>query len=346
MGKDSHIEWTDHTFNGWIGCTKVSDGCAHCYAENLMDTRMHVVSWGKGNPRKHTTEANWNEPIKWNREASAMADVDEHKRLVGQPPVYGRRTRVFSASLSDWLDHEVPIEWLAQLLDLIRKTPCLDWQLLTKRPQNWKDRLDNVLDWEPLPKEDDPLHHLSDWILDWYNDKPPANVWIGTSVENQECADERIPELLKIPARVRFLSCEPLLGPVELDDVPLDDRCFGPWEGPKDNPLPGIRWVICGGESGHNARPMHPAWARSLRDQCKAADVPFLFKQWGEWVTELQSPNDIILPGESTAFWSKLNKDTNEYDLGDQTTVYKVGKKAAGRLLDGIEHNEFPEVTP
>lgn len=283
--KNTKIEWCDHTFKPWIGCTKVSPGCANCYAE-AHDHRWGNDSWGHGKPRRRTSAANWKQPLRWDREAYNAAafhasEAPLHDEGDFAPYV---RPRVFCASLADWLDDEVPIEWLANLLDLIRRTPNLDWLLLTKRPENWKERLDSVLDFEAIPADDDPRQVLSDWILDWYNGKPPANVWIGTTVEDQERADQRIPELLKIPAHVRFLSCEPLLGPVELDDVPLDDRCYGPWEGPKDNPVPGIHWVICGGESGPKARPMLIEWADDLRRQCAAAGVPFFMKQLGAYV--------------------------------------------------------------
>lgn len=259
MSANSKIEWTDHTMNPWIGCTKVSPGCLNCYAETLMDKRYHRVSWGKGNLRKRTSAANWKEPLKWNTQAMPL-DAE------GKP----RRARVFCASLADWLDEEVPLQWLADLLALIQATPNLDWLLLSKRPENWKKLIERVVGLSCLTGclHTDP-HGIAGWLANrWQHGDPPANVWVGTSVEDQTRADERTPLLLQIPAKVRFLSCEPLLGPVDLRQAhraPIK--------------LPSVDWVICGGESGPGARTMHADWARSLRDQCKEKSVPFFMKQ-------------------------------------------------------------------
>ena len=174
------------------------------------------------------------------------------------------RPRVFCASLADWLDDEVPIEWLVDLLELIRTTPNLDWQLLTKRPENWAGHIDHA------GTSIDENKDLYEWIEAWQRGKPPANVWIGTTVENQEYANKRIPVLLTIPARIRFLSCEPLLGA-------LDIAQYLKW----GDFTPLVQWVICGGESGRDARSMNPDWSRSLRDQCENAKVPFFMKQMG-----------------------------------------------------------------
>jgi protein gp37 len=222
------------------------------------------------------------------------------------------RPRVFCASLADWLDDEVPIEWLVDLLSLIHATEGLDWLLLTKRPENWKERIEAAADTLRGNDSKWPLMCLLNW---WIEGNAPRNVWIGTTVEDQERADIRIPDLLEIPAKVRFLSCEPLLGPLNLEPA----FSFIREVHHKDTP---IHWVICGGESGLNARPMLPNWARSLRDQCAAAGVSFLFKQWGEWLPACQS--DI-----PTA------TNPNHISL-------RVGKKEAGRTLDGREHNDFP----
>lgn len=259
--ENSKIEWTHHTFNPWIGCTKVSPGCLNCYAETLMDKRHGRVKWGKGQPRSRTGPDNWRKPRQWNKAADGAAE----------------RPRVFCASLADWLDDEVPIEWLADLLTLIRDTPHLDWLLLTKRPENWRGRLKEVRS-HSLKSSNFELHGFIHNWLDRFDLLPPPNVWVGTSVEDQQRADERIPELLKIPARVRFLSCEPLLGAVEFSNVTKRSD----WRQVIGKPaLEGIHWVIAGGESGPGARPMAPEWARSLRDQCVAAGVAFHFKQWG-----------------------------------------------------------------
>lgn len=253
MAENSKISWCDHTFNPWLGCTKVSQGCKHCYAESLMDHRYGRVQWGPEGTRVRTSEANWHKPLQWNRKAEKE----------------GRRYKVFCASLADvFEDRPELVEWRVELFRMIVHTPALDWLLLTKRPQHVM-ALMNEMGWPSL--------------MD--------NVWLGTSVENQEQADKRIPELLKAPARIRFLSCEPLIGPVSFDydsDVChcgdyIEDHGYGSGHSPvameSSYLFDGIHWVIAGAESGHGARPMDLNWVRSLRDQCQGAGVPFFFKQ-------------------------------------------------------------------
>lgn len=242
MGKNSKIEWTHHTFNPWIGCTKVSPGCANCYAEALIDTRWGRVKWGKGQPRSRTGKDYWLEPLKWQKAAEKS----------------GTRPRVFCASLADWLDDEVPAEWLFDLLTLIHKTPTLDWLLLTKRPEKWKERLAAAAAQCTI----DPLD-ITDRIYAWLEGaRLFRNVWIGTSAEDQTRWDERLPRLLAIPALIHFVSAEPLLGPIQM----------GRWH---------PDWIIVGGESGPKARPMHREWVESLRYECAEFDCSFFFKQWG-----------------------------------------------------------------
>jgi protein gp37 len=288
MAENSKIEWTDHTFNPWIGCTKVSPACDHCYAE-AWDARFKGERWGPHAPRTKTSAANWRKPIKWNREAQER----------------GIRYRVFCASLADVFDNHKSIddEWRALLWFTIYLTPHLDWLMLTKRPQNIVKMLPEA-------------YGLPEWGNGW------PNVWLGTTVENQAEADRRIPHLLATPAAVRFVSAEPLLGPVEVIGLREHFDEWGNWRSGG-----GIQWVIVGGESGPGARPMHPDWARSLRDQCADAGVAFHFKQWGEWV----SVSEVEGPGEHHSF-------------DDGATVRRVGKTRAGRLLDGVEHNGMPEV--
>jgi protein gp37 len=256
MAKHSKIEWTDHTWNPWIGCTKVSTGCKNCYAETWANRYPRWRdTWGAQGTRIKTSKANWRKPLDWNRQAEKES----------------RRFRVFCGSLCDVFEGHWSIgeHWHDVLFTVIETTPSLDWLLLTKRPENVNEI------W--------PHNSVDLWR--W----SPDNVWIGTSVENQEQADKRIPELLKIQAAVRFLSCEPLLGPVDLT-IALggeDGTGFGGY---------GIRsavdWVIVGGESGPNKRPMDLVWARDIRDQCQAADVPFFFKQ----VDKVQEiPDDLMI---------------------------------------------------
>ena len=281
MAENTKIEWTDHTFNPWEGCQKVGPGCDHCYAEtrNARFAGGTAINWGPGAPRRRTSASNWALPKRWNAQSDTF--MAQH----------GRRQRVFCASLADVFDNAVDPQWRDDLFALIAATPNLDWLLLTKR-------IGNVGNMLPLP-------------FDF--DKHFPNVWIGATIVNQAEADRDIPKLLDVPARVRFLSMEPLLGPVDLralqygegeidalkpdqweaviaawrDTTPEWVEDFEDWFGVTLNdgligPMhPGINWVIVGGESGPGARPMHPDWVRSLRDQCQAAGVALFVKQMG-----------------------------------------------------------------
>lgn len=305
----SNIEWTTYTFNPWRGCTKVSDGCKNCYAETLSKRNPKVLGeWGPNGTRVVAIESYWKQPLRWNEEAKAV----------------GERRRVFCASLADVFEDRPELHAPRErLFELIDSTPDLDWLLLTKRPQNIKKL------WPSFG---------------WYDDQFRwPNIWIGTSVENQEQANKRIPELLKVPAAIRFLSCEPLLGRVELSNLSgWETRDAVKWLGKPILTPPGgdgIHWVIVGGESGSGARPLHPFWALSLRDQCNAAGVNFFFKQWGEFVCARQVPLEIMNDVASCP-----GAVLHNIERGSQTVVYRAGKKAAGRLLDGREWNEVPEV--
>ena len=322
MSETTKIEWCDSTFNPWEGCTKVGPGCDHCYAE-ARNHRFGGGNWGPGAPRRRTSADNWQNPIRWNR---------AHEKFYAE---HGRRRRVFCASLADWLDNEVPIEWLVDLLDLIRQTPNLDWLLLTKRIGNWLCRLElAAFHLRHDISRNDRRQATLEWIQEWLDGEAPANVWLGSTVVNQIEADRDIPKLLATPAVVRFLSMEPLLGAVDLRKWIGSAPVF-PGASTHLSPdgyerqdigggiLDGIDWIIAGGESGHKARPMEPDWVRSLRDQCAATDTPFLFKQWGEW-----GPN-----------W--LN-DNHGNKIEGTEWVERLGIKITGRLLDGKTHNGFP----
>ena len=327
MSEKSAIEWTDSTFNPWIGCTKVSPACDHCYAERDFDIRRHVVQWGAGQARKRTSAANWKLPLRWNRNACWFIQCaecgwrGEHRgslcgHCFGTNTVPARR-RVFCASLADVFDNEVPAEWRWELFELIKQTPNLDWLLLTKRIGNAKTMMADALHLNPATQSGGRI---------W----PLQNVWIGATICNQAEADRDIPKLLSVPARVRFLSIEPMMGPINLDAWPL--------YGEDERPL--LHWIICGGESGPHARPMHPEWARSLRDQCAAAGTPFLFKQCGEWSPERDEDAPV----------GEFHKGTDWIDgcqcVEGDGPLFRIGKKAAGRLLDGVEHNGYPKVQP
>lgn len=257
MGENSKIEWTHHTFNPWRGCVKVSPGCDHCYAERQSKRNPGVLGvWGADGVRVPAADSYWAQPVSWDRKAAAA----------------GERRRVFCASLADVceiLPQGHPSEGVVEagrlaLMSLIALTPHLDWLLLTKRPQN--------------------AHFL---FPDWWRDGWPRHVWLGVSVEDQRAAAERIPLLLQIPAAVRFLSCGPLLGSVDVTrwmrlpfPVGIAPKRDGtPFSLPAVGGTRGIDWVICEGESGPGARPMNEDWVRSIRDQCVASGTAFFYKQ-------------------------------------------------------------------
>ena len=355
MAETTGIEWAHSTVNIWEGCTKVSPACKHCYAETnspvrAMETRIgealqvepsedgkrRLKMWGVDGFRYETAN--------WERELRRLNRRERHMReQFGEDH---RRRRIFINSLSDTFeDWQGPVYRLedgkpvvvAQSLDGVRQRffrvaeECteLDILLLTKRPEN-------VLGMVPMlwAGSNDFARTVGKW---------PSHISIGATVESQEHADKRIPELLKVPAKVRFLSVEPLLGPIDFVLVKEEqDTLFGA-QTVGANVLAGrvetrfrdgttyldqtvderrIHWVIVGGESGKGARPMHPDWARAIRDQCVAAGVPFFFKQWGEWAP---SP-EIGLP----------------YHFGDGDHAFRVGKRTAGRVLDGRTWDEVP----
>lgn len=342
--KNSNIEWCDHTFNAWEGCTMISPGCANCYAENRNQRFHGGKHWGPGAPRLIRSDAYWKEPLKWDKEAAKRQDeLTARRKAIGAkdgPEWHARRPRVFCSSLADWLDEEGPIDQLARLMTLIHATPNSDWLLLTKRPQNWKRRIPEAI--RSITTLDGKNGDVWQWMVDWFGGLAPANVWIGTTVEDQQRADERIPELLKIPARVRFLSCEPLLGPVNLVGrawTGQHGRAAQQWE----DGARSIDWVICGGESGPKARPMHPDWAGSLRDQCQSAGVPFLFKQWGEWMPG--GFYDGFTVPDCMGDRANDEKNMHYFNSAPFGKSWRVGKNRSGRMLDGREWNGFP-VTP
>jgi len=346
MAENSKIEWCHHTFNPWTGCTKIGPGCDHCYAEGWAK-RSGIVQWGPGAERRRTSEANWKQPIKWNAEAERL----------------GVRYRVFCASLADVFDNEVPAEWRADLFDLIAKTPNLDWLLVTKRVGNVERMVMDALRTMFVRTNQEP----TTW--------PWANVWLGITVVNQAEADRDIPKLLKIPAAVRFLSMEPLLGCVDLsqwlDLIQYDDGA--PWMRRNIGHLHDmLDWVIVGGRD----RPMHPKWVRDIRDQCEAAGVPMMLKQWGEWKPisqmdesehgglykscviakphENQSNLDDIYGRRCTVPSTVLHANGSTHDITEPMAfmqgteamqIFRIGKKTAGRLLDGVQHDGYPELS-
>jgi len=257
MGKTTAIEWTDHTFSPWAGCHKVSPACKNCYAEKGPLASFKGIAWGPDTPRRPMADSTWANPIRWNRAAEKA----------------GVQRRVFCGSVCDVFEARGDLdERRARLWRLIEATPNLIWLLLTKRPE---EVLRRVPVWWLEAEAEGAVPAPAPTACRW-----PSNCWIGTTVEDQQRADERIPHLLRIPAPVRFLSMEPLLGPVDLASGYLADVSRFTWSRQSRDPYDrGIQWVIAGGESGPRARPSHPDWFRSIRDQCEAVGVPFFFKQ-------------------------------------------------------------------
>lgn len=313
MAENSKIEWCHHTMNFWLGCTALSPACEHCYAEAWSKRAGKPELWQGF--RQRTSEDLWKKPAKWDARCAAA----------------GIRERVFTNSLADFFDNQAQAEWRHDAWQVIAGTPNLDWMPLTKRPQN-------------IPKMLPP-----DWGEGWHN------VWLGTTIEDRERL-KNLDYLRAVPARIRFLSIEPLLE--DLGEIDLT----------------GIHLVIVGGESGPGARLLNPDWVRSLRDHCAAQGVAFFFKQWGEW---LPGQNEIYVgwkephadrdrriarwqdrsdPARNAGFGEKavlpqrhraggyVLAGDRPYGPGTGFFAMRVGKKAAGRLLDGVEHNGMPEV--
>jgi protein gp37 len=348
------IEWTQRpgtkgeTWNPTIGCNKVSQGCKNCYAE-VMHRRLTAMGV-KGYDLPFLAGAR---PM--------------HDRLT-IPFKWKKPRTVFVNSMSDLFHEAVPFSFIDQVFAVMALTPQHTYQVLTKRPERMAEYLNDsvsighnrrcieaeilkVMDANGLPTTYIP------WVAERLNALP--NVWLGTSAEDQRAADERIPHLLRCPAAVRFMSCEPLLGAVDLENITRGrerlcvlrksaydpDSTIGKWL-PIDR---GIDWVIAGGESGHGARPMHPDWARSLRDQCQAAGVPFFFKQWGAWVpaTIEHGVTGHVMPENDPKYtwigWDGTCKAPSFHGLNEPImAIAKVGKRASGNLLDGRTHLEYP----
>lgn len=377
MGATTNIEWTDSTWNPLRGCSRVSEGCRNCYAEKVAYRFSGPGQAYEGLAVLRNGHASWTGKVSF-----------AEKHLL-DPLKWKDPRRIFVNSMSDLFHENVPYEWIDRIFAVMALCPQHTFQVLTKRPERMLRYLSqpdlagqlmdcqvDMADWNHSPKEmstavDRALRKVgrkencgeSPWTgKDSYcwmpkiNKWPLPNVWLGVSVENQKAADERIPLLLQTPAAVRFLSCEPLLGPVSLrwkNSTPFgvthprhlrpepDGQgrvCTDEYDGLRE-----LDWAIVGGESGPSARPMHPDWARSLRDQCQTARVPFFFKQWGEFgpcengeVTP--NPEDWDNPPLSHEF-ADPSKPRSGWEK-----VYRVGKKAAGALLDGREWREFPEV--
>lgn len=325
MGEITGISWGDHTWNPVIGCTKISPACDGCYAAHLMDTRHHRVKWGepgKGvGDRVRTSESNWKEPFRWNRKAEKD----------------GTRPFVFCASLADVFDNQWEPEWRADAFDVMRRTPRLVYLLLTKRPGN-------------IARMCEEAGGL------------PPNCALGTTVEDQQRADHNVPALVLcgLHPLFFFVSCEPLLGPVDLTNInPPGAGIAGSNFFWTTSLRPRIGWVITGGETdqgAHKARPTHPDWFRSLRDQCAAAGIPYHHKQNGVWAPGECAGRGLTRTEEVATFYGEewdspgwdfgrvTRRQSEELHRDDEPDVWRMGKARAGRLLDGMLHDARPAV--
>ncbi len=350
MADGTQIEWTGATWNPITGCSLASPGCTNCYAMQLAGTRLKHAPSRKGLTREVNGNHVWTGEVRFN----------EHELM--KPLRWKRPRMIFVCAHGDLFHESVPDAWIDRVFAVMALCPQHTFQVLTKRADRMRVYMatgrhveiqmqTRSLGLHELKRRERMEGHVYRGAL-----LPLPNVWLGVSVEDQQRADERIPDLLATPAALRWISAEPLLGPVDLNMVaagaawqrdaltgvpyfPIHDHTAGPK----------LDWVVAGGESGKGARPMHPDWARSLRDQCAAADVPFFFKQWGEF-----APGEVagaFLDPEKPALgftlfdnrWSECWSEVDGH-CDDEPDVYRLGKKRAGRLLDGVEHNGMPEV--
>ncbi|WP_062223193.1 phage Gp37/Gp68 family protein [Aureimonas sp. D3] len=369
MADGTPIEWTDATWNPITGCSVVSPGCTNCYAMKLAGSRLRNEPSRAGLTRQTKGGAVWTGEVRFN------------ERTLDQPLHWRRPRMIFVCAHADLFHENVPDEWIDRIFAVMALAPQHQFQVLTKRPERMRAYLtadDGFGPWGrvehrarqlasvPIGKT---LAHLGGGSL--------PNVWLGVSVEDQLRADTRVPILLETPAAVRWVSAEPLLGPIDFTMIPTGDMlgehilCMDALLGPPDLEA-GARldWVVVGGESGKGARPMHPEWVRSIRDQCSEAGAPFLFKQWGEWGSrfEKSSSGEMVFRTFDT-FQTWVNKAQTwvaggicldrmgqELRIGADfmrardegrfpvTVMHSIGKKRAGRLLDGELHDGFPSL--
>jgi protein gp37 len=353
MADKTTIEWTDATWNPVRGCTRVSEGCRNCYAEVMAARFSDPGQWGHGLAQRVTLPGGGIDH-RW------TGRVELVPAMLDAPLRWRKPRRIFVNSTSDLFHGSLPDDAIDQVFAVMALAPHHTFQVLTKRPERARAYLSDparrrsAATFAALRHATGAYTIREDCSLLW----PLPNVWLGTSVEDQATADTRIPHLLATPAAVRFISAEPLLGPVDL--TRLDPKIFaatanaltGRWrweDGPSRQEAPALDWVICGGESGPGARPMHPDWARSLRDQCQAAGVAFFFKQWGEWAVVYDRDHvdpDFQRCGDMTREHPKgrwLNLAGGHGFHGDRVCyVAPIGKRAAGRSLDGRTHDAFP----
>ncbi|MGD9644283.1 MAG: DUF5131 family protein [Pirellulales bacterium] len=365
MSDRSAIEWTDATWNPTRGCSRVSPGCANCYAEREAHRHDHPGGAYEGLTKQTKAGPRW----------TGRVIAAKHKLF--EPLTWKRPRRIFVNSMSDLFHEDLPDDAIVDAFAVMAMNPRHTFQVLTKRADRMRKWFFLVRDGFETARRvglralDFTCQFVADGLtftsstgkidrdgstLPW----PLPNVWLGVSVENQEWADKRVPDLLETPAAVRFLSCEPVLGPIDLANIRLPGAGFiDALEGLGHDgtemdgyAYPALDWVIAGGESGPGARPMHPDWARTLRDQCAGAEIPFFFKQWGEWLPGDQEPPALAPHSldKQHIRWIDVAGGVHKIGLVQKveghTLTMRVGKKAAGRLLDGRQHNEFPQPVP
>jgi len=354
MADKTKIEWTDATWNPVTGCSLVSEGCRYCYAAALAASRLKNHPSRKGLAKRNAAGV-----------AQFTGEVRFNEKWIDQPLSWRKPRRIFVCAHADLFHENVPDEWIDKVFAVMALCPQHTFQVLTKRPERMRKYLSDVhaarwmliegdasaMGFEPRGLDNDGF----DWLA---NKGFLPNVWLGVSIEDQPTADTRIPYLLETPAAVRFVSAEPLLGAVDLTAVEwkdedaevrsnvltaeawIDNSCSASAYVNEADGMTRLDWVIVGGESGDHARAMDPQWARTLRDQCSAAGVPFLFKQWGVWAPRNAVPDlpEWNAPG--------IQFDVHAYPSkeGDaRNFVWRIGKGRTGRLLDGVTHDGFPE---
>lgn len=363
MADNSKIEWTEATWNPITGCSVTSPGCKHCYAMRLAGGRMknHPSRIGLTQP----TDAG---PV-W------TGEVRFNEQWLGDPLRWRRPRMIFVCAHSDLFHEDVPDEWIDRIFAVMAMCEDHTFQVLTKRPQRMREYVCDVM------KNQSSFNRIADAavriaespcassLVEERMADPLDNVWLGVSVEDQKRADERIAPLLNTPAAIRWISAEPLLGPIDFNA--LSDSCenLNALTGLRENPFGDVvsrrfgtklDWVVVGGESGPGARPMHPHWAENVIRDCTAADVPLHFKQWGAWVPALQFPPGIDDDPEQSRFasvvwdgsgWDETNgawDDCEQWRIAErgddpEQQMFRVGKGLAGRTIGGVVHDGFPE---
>lgn len=312
------IEWTDETWNPIVGCSIQSTGCTNCYA---MKQAARIVAMTKGKTHYADTTKYVNGNAVWTGKIKIAPYQTFYK-----PTQWKKPKRIFVNSMGDIFHENVPEEWIENVFRVIQGCPQHTFMILTKNPKR--------------------MRQFMIWWKQQFTDILP-NVWLGVSVENQETANERIPILLDTPAATHFISCEPLLGAIDLTKLHYDKKnenfYLDAIEGSNYDTIQAqtnkLDWVIVGGESGKNARPMHPDWVRTIRDQCAQALTPFFFKQWGEFC-----PPIIKIPGMAIDKLGRLYNAWDEEFTKGSAHVVRIGKKLAGNMLDGKTHQAFPKI--